>query len=55
MKSLKDVWKDYYKIIIPIIHFCISFIWEKYIFHGFGNWEYYMPAIRNENVISNTG
>ncbi len=54
MKNVICFFKKRYELIIPILHFIITFIWQGKIFVGFGNWDYFSTIVRDENVISNT-
>ncbi|WP_028242282.1 hypothetical protein [Pseudobutyrivibrio ruminis] len=55
MKIINKFIKSKYEIIVPIIHFLLSFAWQGKIFIGFGNWDMYATAVRNQNVISASG
>ena len=52
---MKQLFKDRYEILVPVFHFILSFAWQGKIFVGFGNWDMFSTAVRNENVISASG
>lgn len=51
MDHLKHLVKDKYEILVPFFNFILSFAWQGKIFVGFGNWDMFPTAVRNENVI----
>lgn len=53
LKNVIYFLKKKYELIIPILHFIITFMWQEKAFIGFGNWDYFYTIVRNENVISN--
>lgn len=50
MEKICSVLKAKYKYVIPIVHFLVSFIWEKAIFIYSGNWDCWFTDIRSSNV-----
>ena len=55
MEKLKRILMGKYEIILPILHFILTFAWRRKIFLGFGNWEYFNTIVKNKGVISAAG
>ena len=50
-----DTIRNNYKVLVPLIHFLLSFMWERFAFTYSDVWIYFNTKVRNENVITNQG
>lgn len=54
-RVLADTIRNNYKVLVPLIHFLLSFMWERFAFTYSDVWIYFNTKVRDENVITNQG